>query len=146
MANFSIGMLSKKTGCNVTTIRYYEQAGLLPEPYRTEGNQRRYQNMHLSTLQFILHARQLGFTLDDIRELMTLSRSSVEEGHKADEIASKHLKEIELKVTRLVALKNELKTMLKACEHGQADSCRVIEVLSDHTLCSSDHNSNIDKG
>jgi len=139
MTNFSIGMLSKKTGCKVPTIRYYEQEGLLPEPYRTEGNQRRYQTKHLNTLRFILHSRELGFTLDDIRELMMLSHSNEGKEHKADEIASKHLKEIELKITRLVALKAELSTMLKGCEHGQAVSCRVIEVLSDHALCGSDH-------
>lgn len=139
MADFSIGMLSKKTGCKVPTIRYYEQVGLLPEPYRTEGNQRRYQAKHLNTLQFILHSRELGFTLDDIRELMTLSESDEGNEHKADDIASKHLKEIELKITRLKALKNELSTMLKECEHGQADSCRVIDVLSDHAQCNGAH-------
>jgi DNA-binding transcriptional MerR regulator len=141
MTDFSIGMLSKKTGCKVPTIRYYEQVGLLPEPYRTEGNQRRYQTKHLNILRFILHSRELGFTLDDIRELMTLSNSEEGNKHKADDIASKHLKEIELKITRLVALKAELSTMLKGCEHGQADSCRVIDVLSDHTLCGSNHES-----
>lgn len=52
MTDFSIGMLSKKTGCKVPTIRYYEQVGLLPEPYRTEVNQRRYQTKHLNTLRF----------------------------------------------------------------------------------------------
>lgn len=139
MTSFSIGMLSKKTGCKIPTIRYYEQAGLLPEAYRTEGNQRRYQLTHLNTLRFILHSRELGFTLDDIRELMTLAHSSEGKEHKADEIASKHLKEIELKITRLVALKKELATMLKGCEHGQSDSCRVIDVLSDHTLCKGNH-------
>tara|TARA_R110001592_G_scaffold274150_2_gene541125 strand:+ start:3203 stop:3622 length:420 start_codon:yes stop_codon:yes gene_type:complete len=139
MTNFSIGMLSKKTGCKVPTIRYYEQVGLLPEAYRTEGNQRRYQTKHLNTLRFILHSRELGFTLDDIRELMTLSKCSAGDGHEADEIASKHLKDIENKIASLEALKNELKTMLKACEHGQAESCRVIDVLSNHALCNSIH-------
>jgi len=139
MADFSISMLSKKTGCKVPTIRYYEQVGLLPEPYRTEGNQRRYQTKHLHTLQFILHSRELGFTLDDIRELMTLSKSDEGNEHKADDIASRHLKAIELKITRLVALKTELSTMLKECEHGQADSCRGIDVLSDHMLCKGTH-------
>ena len=139
MANFSIGMLSKKTGCKVPTIRYYEQVGLLLQPYRTEGKQRHYQTKHLHILQFILHSRELGFTLDDIRELMTLSNSEVGNEHKADDIASRHLKAIELKITRLVALKTELSTMLKECEHGQANSCRVIDVLSDHMLCKGTH-------
>jgi hypothetical protein len=70
---------------------------------------------------------------------MALSHSDEGKEHKADDIASKHLKEIELKITRLVALKTELSTMLRGCEHGQADSCRVIDVLSDHELCSGTH-------
>ncbi len=139
MADFSIGMLSKITGCKVPTIRYYEQVGLLPEPYRTEGNQRRYQTKHLNTLRFILHSRELGFTLDDIRELMALSSTDAGNEHKADDIAAKHLKEIEQKMTRLEVLKKELSAMLNACDDGETNKCQVIEALSDHTLCKGKH-------
>ncbi|WP_144389857.1 MerR family transcriptional regulator, partial [Phaeobacter sp. 22II1-1F12B] len=63
----TIGTLSKKTGTKVQTIRYYEQIGLMPEPGRTEGGQRRYDNAQLDRLSFIRHSRQLGFSLDAIR-------------------------------------------------------------------------------
>ena len=68
----SIGGLAKKTGTKVQTIRYYEQIGLLPEPDRTEGGQRRYSNEQLDKLSFIRHSRQLGFSLEAIRELLDL--------------------------------------------------------------------------
>ncbi len=69
----AIGTLAKRTGTKVQTIRYYEQIGLLPEPGRTEGGQRRYGDEDLDRLAFIRHARQLGFTLEAIRELLDLS-------------------------------------------------------------------------
>jgi len=135
---FSIGTLSKKTGCKVPTIRYYEEKGLLHEAYRTEGNQRRYVSSHLKRLQFIRHARELGFSQEDIRELILLSR---EDGasHHADEITAKHLKDVISKITRLKALEKELGAMLDQCNGGRSKECNVIEVLSDHTLCKNDH-------
>ena len=69
----TIGTLAKKTGTKVQTIRYYEQIGLLPEPGRSAGGQRRYGDSELDRLSFVRHARQLGFSLDAIRELLDLS-------------------------------------------------------------------------
>ena len=70
----TIGNLAKRTGTKVQTIRYYEQIGLMPEPGRTEGGQRRYAEAELDRLSFIRHSRQLGFSLDVIRELLDLER------------------------------------------------------------------------
>jgi DNA-binding transcriptional MerR regulator len=89
-------------------------------------------------LQFIRHARELGFSQEDIRELINLS-THTESNHQADEIATKHLKEVENKIIRLNALKKELSFMLDECKHGQSINCSVIDVLSDHTLCKSEH-------
>jgi len=152
---FSIGALSRKTGCKVPTIRYYEQVGLLPEPYRTEGQQRRYKPDHLRRLRFILHSRELGFSLDDIRELLRLAEDSESDQHNADLIASKHLDEVERKIAQLKALQKELKAMVNDCGDKKARTCsktasssnktkryrkcRVIEVLSDHRLCRAEH-------
>ena len=69
----TIGSLGKKTGTKVQTIRYYEQIGLMPEPGRTEGGQRRYTDAELDRLSFIHHGRQMGFPLNAIRELLELS-------------------------------------------------------------------------
>jgi DNA-binding transcriptional MerR regulator len=136
--SFSIGTLAKETGCKVLTIRYYEEKGLLHEPHRTEGNQRRYAESHLKRLKFIRHARELGFSQEDIRELIFLSMQT-ESNHHADEIAIKHLKEVENKIARMNALKKELSFMLDKCKRGHPANCSVIDVLSDHTLCKSEH-------
>ena len=83
----TIGTLAKKTGTKVQTIRYYEQIGLLPEPGRSAGGQRRYGDSELDRLSFVRHARQLGFSLDAIRELLDLSDHPDKSCAEADAIA-----------------------------------------------------------
>ena len=130
---FTIGDLARDTGCKVQTIRYYEQLGLMPEPGRSAGNQRRYGQEHADRLAFIRHARELGFPLPAIRELLALSDDPRHSCREADEIASVHLRDVELKIARLNALKAELQRMVRSCRRGQIAECRVIEVLADHT-------------
>ena len=137
--SFSIGVLSKHSGCKIPTIRYYEELGLMPKAYRTEGNQRRYNPGHLRRLMFILHARELGFGLEDIRELIDLSESNAEKCFQADTIARKHLTEVEFKIKRLKSLQQELQQMLNSCKSGDQSHCGVIDVLSDHSLCRDEH-------
>ncbi len=140
MFDIAIGQLSKLAHCKVPTIRYYEEIGLLPTPARNAGNQRRYSEKDLLKLQFIRHARALGFDLEAIRELLQFQEAPNHGSHEADEIARRHLQTIEQKITRLQALQTELSRMLGACEHHNGDhNCRVLEVLADHTLCAGDH-------
>ncbi len=129
----SIGELGRLAGAKVQTIRYYEQVGLMPAPGRTEGNQRFYGRRHLERLSFIRHARELGFPLDDVRELLTLSDHPDQSCESADQIAKAHLKAVESRIDRLTRLKAELQRMIKQCHAGQIKSCRVIEVLADHS-------------
>lgn len=136
---FSIGVLSRKTGCKVPTIRYYEQIGLLPEPARNSGNQRRYTEQHLLKLRFIRHARQLGFDLDAIRELLQLADQPDENCLQADRIAQRQLLTIGRKIAQLQALQLELSRMLSDCNHGEAGHCRVLETLANHSLCQGEH-------
>ena len=75
---YSIGQLSRRTGVKVPTIRYYEQSGLLAAPERSVGNQRRYTEEGMQQLAFVRHARDLGFAIDDIRELQQVSQQCVE--------------------------------------------------------------------
>ncbi|SEK33930.1 Cu(I)-responsive transcriptional regulator [Roseovarius nanhaiticus] len=135
----SIGTLAKRTGTKVQTIRYYEQIGLMPEPGRTEGGQRRYGDAELDRLSFIRHARQLGFTLDAIRELLDLSDNPNRSCADVDSIALRQLKEVEVRITRLEALRKELKRMLCECSRDTVADCRVLEVLRDHAACLTDH-------
>jgi Cu(I)-responsive transcriptional regulator len=135
----AIGTLAKRTGTKVQTIRYYEQIGLLAEPGRTEGGQRRYGDDDLDRLAFIRHARQLGFTLEAIRELLDLSDNPSRSCAEVDVIAHRQLKEVEARIARLEALRAELKRMLRECSRDTVSDCRVLEVLRDHSACLADH-------
>ncbi|MFQ8433996.1 MerR family transcriptional regulator [Amaricoccus sp. W119] len=135
----SIGKLSAATGVKVPTIRYYEQIGLLPEPERNAGNQRLYGSRTLDRLTFVRHARDLGFPLEAIRELLSLADSPDEPCASADEIAARQLAAVNARMARLDALRRELERMLRHCESGRIADCRVIEVLGNHGLCAGDH-------
>lgn len=135
----TIGSLAKRTGAKVQTIRYYEQIGLMPQPGRTEGGQRRYGDDELDRLAFIRHARQLGFTLEAIRELLNLSDNPSRSCAEVDVIAHRQLKEVEARIARLEALRTELKRMLRECSRETISDCRVLEVLRDHGACLADH-------
>lgn len=135
----TIGTLARKTGTKVQTIRYYEQIGLMPEPGRTEGGQRRYGGIELDRLSFIRHARQLGFSLDAVRELLDLSDHPNRPCHEADAIVRPQLKQVEQRMARLEALRAELERMVHECSGGRTADCRVLEVLRDHSECLTDH-------
>lgn len=136
-----IGKLSEATGVKVPTIRYYEQIGILPEPERSAANQRLYDYKTQERLSFIRHARELGFPLEDIRELLSM----VDEPHQSclnvDKIARRQLAATTARISRLLALQQELERMLAQCSCGTVANCRVIEVLSNHDLCRHDHGS-----
>lgn len=127
-----IGTLAERTGCKVQTIRWYEQTGLLPPPIRSAGNQRRYGTAHLKRLAFIRHARELGFPLEQIRELLALSDEPDRSCEEAHAIASAHREAVRSRITRLAALERELDRMIAACDADRAADCRIIEVLADH--------------
>jgi Cu(I)-responsive transcriptional regulator len=135
----TIGTLGRKTGTKVQTIRYYEKVGLLPEPGRTEGGQRRYSDEELDRLAFIRHARQLGFPLDAIRELLNLSDDPQQTCGEADAIASRQLRQVEQRIARLEALRTELKRMIHECSGGNTSNCRILGVLRDHSECLTNH-------
>ncbi|WP_142850293.1 helix-turn-helix domain-containing protein [Telmatospirillum sp. J64-1] len=138
--SFTIGRLAKESGCKVPTIRYYEQVGLMPLPDRSEGNQRLYERRHLERLRFIRHSRELGFTLDDIRDLLLLSEHPEQPCETADDIARRHLESVRDRIRRLQLLEGELARMVGQCGQHKVANCRVIEILSDHGKCQSgDH-------
>lgn len=135
----TIGALARETGTNVQTIRYYEQIGLMPEPRRTEGGQRRYASGELDRLAFIRHSRQLGFGLEAIRELLDLADQPDRPCEEADAIARRHLRQVEQRIVRLQALKIELQRMVRECDGRRTVSCRVLEVLRDHSERLTEH-------
>jgi DNA-binding transcriptional MerR regulator len=137
----SIGALSRQTGTKVQTIRYYEQIGLMNEPGRTEGGQRRYHASDLDRLAFIRHGRQLGFSLDAIREFLDLSDNPDQSCSHVDSIAQRQLVQVRQRMLRLRALEAELERMIANCDGGSGQDCNVLMVLSDHSECLTDHDS-----
>lgn len=135
MAEFSIGEMSRRCGVKVTTIRFYEGIGLMPEPRRTEGDRRLYEEGHARRLSFIRHARDLGFEIDDIRALLDLSDRPDRPCGDIDSIARRHLEAVEAKIAKLMELKSELARTISSCGQGVVADCRVIEALSDHSAC-----------
>lgn len=135
----SIGQLSKETGVKVPTIRYYEKIGLIEEPRRTEGNQRSYPPSAVKRLKFINHSRQLGFPLEDIRELLSLSDHPEQSCAEADEIACRQLNMVEERIAQLQALRDELSHMVGKCHRHCVADCTVLKALGDHTQCLHDH-------
>lgn len=139
MGNFySIGQLAESGNCKVQTVRYYEEQGLLSKVARTAGNQRIYTQDHMNRMRFIRHSRELGFSLVQIREILSLNDEPAHTCSGIDEIARIHLNEVKSKIKRLQSMKKELERMVNECSGGQVAECRIIEVLSNHKLCLSD--------
>lgn len=128
--DLAIGDLARRAGYAVQTVRYYEQTGLMPEPARTEGRQRRYSEAHLRRLLFIRHARDLGFEVSDIRSLLDLSAQPNQSCAAVDAITRTHLRAIDDKIARLKALRTEVSRMLRECAKGRIAECKVIDVLA----------------
>lgn len=133
--SLSIGELAKLTDCKVPTVRFYEGRGLMPEPSRSAGGQRRYRGADVQRLRFIRHSRELGFDLSDIEELLALES----QGGHADDIAKRQLEQVKHRIKRLRSLQRELGRMLTSCNAEEDRSCQIIDVLANHELCGEDH-------
>ena len=131
----SIGELAERVGCTVQIIRHYEKIGLLPAPSRTTGNRRVYSEGQASRLVFIRHSRELGFGLDDIRQLLSFSDQPNQPCEQVNAIAQEHLNSVQERLSRLRSLERELERMVRECGGGKVADCRIIEVLADHSKC-----------
>ena len=124
----SIGGLSKRTGCHIETIRYYEKIALLPAPLRTEGGHRLYSNSLQRRLIFICKARGLGFTLEEVRNLLALTDG----GYSCDEVKHvvlDHLSVVKKKIDELVRLQTSLESLAAQCTGGALPNCAAIDSL-----------------
>lgn len=128
-----IGELGRVTATKVETIRYYEQTGLLPPPARTSSNYRSYGDGHLARLSFIRRARDLGFSLDQVRALLELSDDKARDCATVDDLARDHLAEVERKIADLEALKAALSDLIASCCGGTVADCRILEALAPST-------------
>ena len=126
----TIGELGKATATKVEAIRYYERIGLLPKPPRTGGNYRAYGMTELGRLSFIRRARDLGFPLDQVRALLSLSDDRDRDCATVDRLARDHLAEVERKIADLQALHHELAALIASCHGGTVAQCHIIGALA----------------
>lgn len=131
MKIYTIGQLSKLTNCKVSAIRYYETIDLLLPANRSLGNQRRYNHEHLERLRFIRHCRDLGFNIDEIKQLTHLQTCVKHSPHEAHSIAQQHLVDVRKKIKQLQALEQELAIMVSCCRQGDPVHCEVLSALND---------------
>ena len=129
-AELSIGELGKATGTKNVTIRYYEKIGLLPEPPRTAANYRAYGAADRDRLRFIRRCRNLGFSLDQVRELLRLAAQTGGDCAAVDRMAGDHLAAIEHKIADLQRLAEEMRRIRISCQGGRLEHCHIIEALA----------------
>ncbi len=129
-AALPIGELSRRSGVNIETIRYYERIKLLPAPPRTANGRRVYGLAETQALAFIRRSRALGFTLDEIRALLTLSAGGGQGTcAEARALAAGHLSEVQAKIADLQAMERVLADAVLRCDAGEAVGCPLIETL-----------------
>ena len=128
----TIGELSRRTGCKVETVRYYERIGLMPPAPRSAGRYRLYGNDDVRRLAFVRRARALGFAVDDIRTLLTLaSEPRMSPCAEARDLAIAHLTAVRARIADLRAMERLLGDAVTRCEAGGESCCPVIETLAD---------------
>ena len=129
--NLTIGTLARRTGCKVETIRYYEKIGVLPEPGRSSGGQRRYEPGHLKRLNFVRRARDLGFTLADVRGLLSFVDNQDHSCAEVQVIGTRHLEKVRARLADLRAMERVLDDMVARCQGGAVPDCPIIDALFD---------------
>lgn len=125
----TIGRLSARAAVNIETVRYYERIGLVPSPPRTEGGHRLYGEPHVKKLIFVRRARELGFTLEEIRALLRLADERPPSCAKARSLATKHLADVRDKIADLKRMERVLTQTVALCEEGDRPDCPLLDAL-----------------
>ncbi|QGM98248.1 MerR family transcriptional regulator [Methylocystis parvus] len=130
MQPLTIGRLAAAAGVNLETVRYYERIELMPQPARTASGRRAYEQAHVRRLAFIRRARELGFSIEDIRALLALAEPSRVSCVDVREIARTHLDEVRAKLADLARLEGILAATIAQCSGDPAPSCPVLDMLA----------------
>lgn len=128
-----IGELSRRTGCHIETIRYYERIGLLPIPPR-RGRYRSYDGQDVARLGFVRRARELGFTLHEVRGLLGLAADEQASCAEVRELAAAHLKDVRTRIADLKRMERVLAKSVRACDADQDPGCPLIDALYAGTI------------
>lgn len=129
LPRLGIGEVARRADCKVETVRYYERIGILPPPERSAGGQRRYATAHLMRLNFVRRARDLGFTLGEVRNLLELADDRDRTCVQVAAVARAHLGGIRAKIANLRRLETVLDDLVAACADGTRPDCPIIETL-----------------
>ena len=126
-----ISEAAAQAGVNVQTLRYYERRGLLPKPPRRRSGYREFPDDAVQIVRFIRRAQDLGFSLDEVEELLRLRRSSGRNRDRIRAIATRRVRDIERKISELERMRQALQTLVHACHEGTTLDCPIIEALAE---------------
>lgn len=121
--------LSRAAGCHIETIRYYETAGIMPDPPRSAKGYRCYDDGHVRRLKFIMRSRDLGFSLEKIRELLTLVDNGCQTCAEVQAVAEEHLNDVKAKIADLARIQRVLSDTIVRCSGDDVPECAVIDAL-----------------
>ncbi len=127
MKEMTIGVLARTAGVNLETIRYYQRRGLIATPRKPPGGIRRYPHAALAQLRFVKRAQQLGFSLNEIRELLALGEQSCGATRR---IAERRLTDIEARLNDLQTMRRLLARLIRECAAGRSTACPIVQSLS----------------
>lgn len=122
--------LARRTGCNHETVRYYEKIGMMPEPPRNASGYRVYDEAHASRLCFILRARELGFSLDEIRGLLDLVDHGTQTCAEVKQRTERHLADVRAKIADLKRIERVLAETASRCSGDEVPQCPVLDALA----------------
>lgn len=123
------GELSRKTGCNAETIRYYEKIGIMPEPARSASGYRQYDAAHERRLEFVMRGRELGFTTEDLKSLLDLIDRRAVSCAEVEKLARAHLQSVRDKISDLKRMESALSSTVRACSGKDVPQCPLIDTL-----------------
>lgn len=130
METMNIGEAAKDTGVSAKMIRHYEQVGLLPAPRRTDAGYRQYTASDIHTLRFIRHARDLGFSIHAIGELVGLWQNRRRPSRQVKALAQTHIQQLEQKAQELLAMKASLEHLVQCCHGDDRPECPILDTLA----------------
>ena len=131
MTTMNIGDAAKASGVSAKMIRHYESVGLLPEVLRTDSGYRQYTDKDVHTLRFVRQSRDLGFSIEQIRELLGLWRNRTRPSRQVKSLAQAHIQELDAKLKELQAMKSTLEHLVHCCHGDDRPDCPILETLAD---------------
>jgi len=126
---FNIGEAARRSGVSAKMVRHYESLGLLPQVHRTDSGYRQYGDNEVHTLRFIRRARDLGFSMAEIAELLKLWQNRRRSSQDVQRIASRHVQDLARKIEELEAMKRTLEHLVHCCRGDERPECPILDEL-----------------